>query len=94
MMAGPATFHAITQEGFDDRMAYAKGLLVASQVVTTLDSDFTSWTTVEIALSQDFTGGGDGGSRLTEVLLPAVELAKANMQMATGSATWPSPAAA
>ena len=24
MMAGPSTFHAITQEGFDDRMGYAK----------------------------------------------------------------------
>ena len=51
MMAGPSTFNALTQDGFDGRMAYVKGLLVASQVVTTLDSDFTDWMTVELALS-------------------------------------------
>ena len=42
MVAGLArAFNALTQDGFDGRMAYVKGLLVSSQVVTTLDPEFT-----------------------------------------------------
>ena len=58
MVASPVgAFNALTQEGLDGRMAYVKGLLASSQVVTILDPNFVDWASVELALSQDFMGG-------------------------------------
>ena len=93
-MVRATDFNEPSAPGLGRRMAFVKGLMVAVNVATVLDSNLANWATVTALMDTDFAGGGSVGDRLTATLQPAVEMAKTNMTIASGAATWPTAVAA